>query len=67
VQRTYTVPAIHCGHCQNAIETEVGQVPGVERVAVDIETKRVTVEGDAPEEAVLAAINEAGYDEVQRV
>lgn len=67
MQRTYSVPAIHCGHCQRAIESEVGQVPGVERVAVDIEAQRVDVEGDAPEEAILAAIAEAGYDEVQPV
>jgi copper chaperone len=62
---TYIVPAIHCGHCKNAIEGEVSQVPGVSRVEVDIETKRVMVEGDAAEEAVLAAIVEAGYEEVQ--
>ncbi len=67
MQRSFTVPAIHCGHCQMAIESEVGQVPGVERVAVDIDAKRVDVEGDAPEEAILAAIGEAGYDEVQPV
>ncbi len=62
---TYIVPAIHCGHCKSAIEEEVSQVPGVSRVEVDIESKRVTVEGDAPEDSVLAAIAEAGYEEVQ--
>lgn len=63
----YLVPAIHCGHCKAAIESEVGGVAGVDRVEVDIDAKRVTVEGDATEEAVLAAISEAGYDEVQKV
>lgn len=63
----YLVPAIHCGHCKAAIESEVGEVAGVERVEVDIDSKRVTVEGDANEEAVLAAMSEAGYDEVQKV
>ena len=63
---TYIVPAIHCGHCKNAIESEVSEVPGVSRVEVDIETKRVVVEGDAAEDAVLAAIAEAGYEEVQQ-
>ena len=62
---TYIVPAIHCGHCKNAIEGEVSQVPGVSRVEVDIESKQVVVEGDAAEDAVLAAIAEAGYEEVQ--
>jgi copper chaperone len=67
MQRTYSVPAIHCEHCQRAIESEVGQVPGIDRVNVDIASKRVVVEGDAPEDLVLAAIAEAGYDEVQPV
>ncbi len=62
---TYIVPAIHCEHCKSAIEDEVSQVPGVSRVEVDIDSKRVVVEGDAPEDAVLAAIAEAGYEEVQ--
>ena len=64
VQRTYSVPAIHCEHCQKAIESEVGQVAGVDRVAVDIPARRVVVEGDAPEDLLLAAITEAGFDEV---
>ncbi|HEX6595379.1 MAG TPA: heavy-metal-associated domain-containing protein [Acidimicrobiales bacterium] len=63
----YLVPAIHCGHCKAAIESEVGGVAGVDRVEVDIESKHVTVDGEASEEAVLAAMSEAGYDEVQKV
>ncbi len=61
----YVVPGVTCGHCKNAIETEVAQVPGVTRVDVDVETKRVVVEGDASDQDVVAAITEAGYDEVQ--
>lgn len=60
--RTYDVPAIHCGHCKAAIEGEVGKVDGVDEVAVDIEAHRVTVEGDAPDAAIRAAIEEAGYE-----
>jgi copper chaperone CopZ len=61
----YVVPGVTCGHCKTAIEGEVSQVPGVERVEVDVDTKRVVVEGSAPADAVVAAIAEAGYDEVQ--
>ncbi|HLF41163.1 MAG TPA: cation transporter [Acidimicrobiia bacterium] len=60
--RTYSVPGISCGHCKAAIETEVGQVPGVERVEVDIAAKTVLVEGTAEDDAVRAAVDEAGYD-----
>ena len=59
--RTYSVPDIHCGHCRSAIEGEVGQVDGVVDVTVDIEARSVSVEGDAPEDAILGAIQEAGY------
>lgn len=60
--RIYDVPAISCGHCRAAIEGEVGQVTGVESVVVDVDAKRVTVEGPAADDAVRAAIDEAGYE-----
>ena len=52
-----------CGHCVRAVETEVGAVPGVAAVRADLDTKLVTVEGDALEDdAIRAAIEEAGYE-----
>ena len=60
--RTYSVPAISCDHCVSAITGEVGKVAGVRLVTVDLETKLVTVEGETADEAVRAAIDEAGYD-----
>jgi copper chaperone len=60
---TYSVPGIHCGHCEAAIKQEVGSVAGVELVEVDLEGKEVTVRGEALDDAQLrAAIDEAGYD-----
>jgi copper chaperone CopZ len=60
---SYTVPAMHCGHCGRAVEAEVSAVAGVSDVAVDLETKIVTVTGLAFEDAaVRAAIEEAGYE-----
>lgn len=60
--RRYHVPEITCHRCQDAIQASVVRVPGVERVEVDIDTRRVTVTGDAPDETVRAAIEDAGYD-----
>lgn len=58
---TWTVPDISCQHCVDAITTEVGKVAGVEAVTVDLESKTVAVTGgDA--DAVVAAIDEAGFD-----
>jgi copper chaperone CopZ len=48
---------------RHAIEEEVGRVAGVTGVEVDLAAKLVTVRGDAPDEQALrAAIDEAGYD-----
>jgi copper chaperone CopZ len=60
---TYTVPAIHCGHCAMSIREEVSEVEGVEDVAVDLDTKVVTIQGHALDDSALrAAIVEAGYE-----
>ncbi len=62
---TYSVPAMHCGHCKRAVEQELGRVSGVRSVAVDLEAKTVVVEGENLDDAALrAAIDEAGYEAV---
>ena len=61
--RTYAVPEMHCDHCRAAVAQELGDVAGVDRVDVDLDTKRVVVRGDRLDDAALiAAIDEAGYD-----
>jgi copper chaperone len=62
MERTYAVPGISCEHCKHAIEDEVGTVAGVDSVTVDVDAKTVTVVGEAVDEAVRAAIDEAGYE-----
>lgn len=62
-ERTYTVPGMHCGHCERAVKDEVGAVAGVDSVDVDLETKLVVVRGDPLDDRQLrAAIGEAGYE-----
>ena len=56
------VPDISCDHCKAAIEGEVSQVRGVDRVTVDVAARTVTVDGEADPAAVTAAIESAGYD-----
>jgi copper chaperone CopZ len=61
--RIYAVPGMHCAPCETAVTEELEGVPGVAAVDVDLETKRVTVRGEALDDAALvAAIDEAGYD-----
>ena len=60
---SYAVPAVSCEHCVRAITDEVVRVPGVTRVAVDLDAKRVTVDGDGIDDAAVRdAIDDAGYD-----
>jgi copper chaperone len=63
---TYTVKGMTCGHCVQAVSTEVGRVAGVSAVQVDLAAGAVTVtsEGPADEQAVRAAVDEAGYEVV---
>jgi len=59
----YSVPAIHCAHCAMSIREEVSEVEGVEDVAVDLDTKVVTVRGrELDDVALRSAIAEAGYE-----
>ena len=61
---TYTVVGMTCSHCANAVNEEVGAIPGVRDVAVDLASGAVTVTSDAPldQNAVAAAVDEAGYE-----
>lgn len=45
---TYTVPAISCGHCTHTIETEVGELKGVQSVKAEVDTKKVVITFDEP-------------------
>jgi copper chaperone len=63
---TYLVPGMTCEHCRTAITEEVDRIAGVEAVQVDLEAKLVRVSGAAVDDAaVVAAIDEAGYDAVR--
>ena len=63
---TYPVTGMTCGHCVTAVTEEVGALPGVTDVAIDLVpggTSQVTVTSDEPldRDAVAAAVDEAGY------
>lgn len=62
---SYVVAGMTCGHCEQAVVNEVGAVTGVTDVRVDLDTKRVDVYGSGVDTgAVVAAIDEAGYEAV---
>jgi len=65
----FRVPEMSCQHCVNAITKEVTALAGVQKVEITLNDKLVTVE-HGPQidtSAIVAAINEAGYEDVARV
>ncbi|GHH32848.1 heavy-metal-associated domain-containing protein [Streptomyces candidus] len=60
----YEVKGMTCGHCEGAVSAEISEIAGVGSVEADAATGRVTVVSAAPldEEAVRAAVDEAGYE-----
>ena len=61
--RSYTVSGMTCSHCVMSVHEEVSEVPGVTGVEVDLPSGRLTVSGaDFSDEAVKAAVTDAGYD-----
>ena len=61
---TYAVVGMSCQHCVDAVTAELGRLPGVEQVTVDLDEGTARVESAAPLDlaAVRAAVDEAGYD-----
>jgi len=61
--REYTVVGMTCGHCVASVREEVGEVDGVEAVAVDLASGRLVVSGTRfDDDAVAEAVAEAGYE-----
>jgi len=64
ITTTYTVTGMTCNHCVQAVTSEISELPGVETVQVDLPRGAVTVTSAEPlsEDAVRAAVDEAGYE-----
>lgn len=59
----FQVTGMTCGHCEAAVRQEVSKVPGIDTVEVDAASGSLRVSSAAPvdADAVLAAVDEAGY------
>lgn len=62
----YRVSGMSCGHCEAAVQGEVAQIPGVDDVTVSAATGKLVVTSAQPigADAVLGAVDEAGYEAV---
>ncbi|OBH55664.1 heavy metal transporter [Mycobacterium colombiense] len=62
----YQVSGMSCGHCEAAVRSEVAQIPGIDGVTVSAATGKLVVTSAQPidADAVLGAVDEAGYEAV---
>ncbi|MCC8141361.1 MAG: heavy metal translocating P-type ATPase [Lachnospiraceae bacterium] len=59
--REYDITGMSCSSCSAHVEKAVRKVDGVKDVSVSLLTNSMRVEGDAPSDAVIAAVVSAGY------
>ena len=62
-ESVFTVSGMTCGHCVSSVTEEINRIGGVQNVAVELDSGKVTVTSDQPvaEDDVRAAVTEAGY------
>ena len=63
VTEIYRVDGMTCEHCVRAVSGEIGALPGVVAVTVDLPSGAVTVTSSVPvpPQAIAEAVDEAGY------
>lgn len=59
---TLTVSGMACDGCEEAVTEALEGVPGVDAASADHEAGTATVEGQADVDALVSAVEEAGYD-----
>lgn len=66
MKKVLLVEGMSCGHCEKAVKEALGQLRGVSKVEVDLENKKVEVEGeDLVDEVLKESIKDAGYEVVE--
>ncbi|MFK4837401.1 heavy-metal-associated domain-containing protein [Microbacterium sp. ZW T2_14] len=67
VQAEYKVTGMSCGHCEASVRGEVSKLAGVEDVKVSVAAGTLTIvaSGELADDAVIAAVDEAGYSAVR--
>ena len=62
----YTVTGMSCAACSARVEKAVSKVQGVTSCSVSLLTNSMGVEGTAAADAVIAAVEQAGYGAAKR-
>lgn len=65
--KQYTVTGMSCAACSARVEKAVNQVPGVTSCSVSLLTNSMGVEGSADTQAILKAVEDAGYGAQEKI
>ncbi|WP_181686273.1 heavy-metal-associated domain-containing protein [Halorhabdus salina] len=60
--RTITVTGMSCGHCEQSVVEALEALDGITTATADHEAEEATVEGEADPDALVAAVEDAGYE-----
>lgn len=62
MKKVLLVEGMSCGHCEKAVKDALGELDGVKLVNVNLDSKKVEVEGEKLQYNILKeAVEEAGY------
>ena len=66
MEKVISIEGMACMHCVKHVQDALAAVPGVKETKVDLESKSATVsvDGSVSDEALKAAVDEAGYQAV---
>jgi copper chaperone len=56
-----SIPDMSCGHCRASVTDALTKLPSVTGLSLDGEARIADVQGDAPTDALLAALNKIGF------
>lgn len=56
-----TVKGMSCGHCKAMVEKNLGNLPGVESVTVDLASGETVIKGETDLSAIRVVINDLGF------
>lgn len=60
--QTLTVTGMSCEHCEQTVREALEAVDGVTEATVDHESEQATVEGTVDTDALVTAVEDAGYE-----
>ena len=63
MEKNVLIEGMMCQHCRAHVDKALNAIPGAS-AAVDLESKTAVVTGDVSDEAIRAAVEEAGYQVV---